>query len=334
MDEQIKISVIIPVYKAEKYIDKCVESLMEQTLDEVEYIFVDDFTPDASVIIAKEIIDRYPQRRKFVKWIHHPQNKGVASARNSGLAAALGKYIYYCDSDDYLDIRMLEKLLKKAEDENLDFVWCDFFMETLNGIFEEKTASCCDDKATTLKKYIAYGWNSPCNTICRRDVYEKNGIKSMTSISFCEDFELMTKLFICSNSWGKVDEPLYHYNRQNIGSIVTTSLNNGKLMKTIEDGIAAISSVCNFTIKYNPVLYSQLEKELNWRMLKAKTYLFFFPTKRQYYLSLRPECNKDIDSNPLCSRFQKSMQKLIISPLTAPIVWAFGALFRLRAIVK
>lgn len=334
MDEQIKISVIIPVYGVERYIERCVRSLMEQTIDGIEFIFVDDCSRDASVTIAQNTISQYPDKNDCVRWVHHPCNKGLPAARNTGLSLARGEYIYHCDSDDYLDKTMLEKLYLKAKSENLDFVWCDFYRETAEGTFEEKTFSYEVDKTTLLQNYLVYGWNVVWNTICKRDIYKKNNIRSLESISFCEDFELMSKLLFCSNSWNKIEEPLYYYNRLNSGSMITQSLSVQKLMQTINSGIDAVSSLCNFARNKNSILYSKLETELNWRMLKAKTYLFFFPSKRQYYLSLRPECNKDIDSNPLCSRFQKSMQKLIISPVTAPIVWAFGILFRLRTIVK
>lgn len=334
MDELIKISVIVPVYGVEKYIGKCVRSLMTQTLDGIEYIFVDDCTPDSSVAIANEIIAQYPQRARQVKWVHHPQNKGLPAARNSGLALAAGEYIYHCDSDDYLHPHMLEKLYTKARNEHLDFVWCDFFKETPSGIFIEKTAVSYNCKIEMLKEYLTYGWNVVWNTICRKDIYTKNGIKSLETISFCEDFELMARLLMCCESWGKVNEPLYYYNRTNNRSIIRNSLSSQKLMRTIENGITAVSSVCNFIEMNHTEAYGKLKKELNWRMLKAKTYLFFYPSKRQYYLSIMPESNRDIASNPLCSNFQKHMQRLILSPLGFPIVWLCGIIFKLKTTLK
>lgn len=334
MENQIKISVIVPIYGVEKYIGRCVRSLMEQTLSDIEYIFVNDCTPDKSISIAKEVIDQYPARKSFVKWVHHSHNKGISATRNSGLAIAQGEYIYYCDSDDYLDVLMLEKLYVKAKADNLDFVWCDFYLDTMSGVFFEKVADFDPSHISMLKKYLTYGWNVVWNTICKKDVYTKNGIKSLEKISFCEDFELMSRLLICCESWGKVEEPLYYYNRKNTSSIIGKSLSYKKLEKTIDDAIAAVYSVYLFIMNFNLELFDHLKTELNWRMLKAKTYLYFFPSKRLYYLSVMPESNKDIKSNPLCTRFQKYMQQLILSPITAPIVWLLGFVFKCRIALK
>ena len=106
-----KISVIIPVYNVEKYIERCVRSLFEQTLGEIEYIFVDDCTPDGSIAILRRIIEDYPERKPFVSIISHEQNKGLAIARRTGVNAACGEYVAFCDSDDWVDTNMYEKLL-------------------------------------------------------------------------------------------------------------------------------------------------------------------------------------------------------------------------------
>ena len=90
-----KVSVIVPVYKTEKFIERCVRSLMEQALDEMEYIFVNDCTPDKSMEILQLTLDDYPKRQKDVHVIAHEGNKGSASVRNSGLGEAVGEYVIY-----------------------------------------------------------------------------------------------------------------------------------------------------------------------------------------------------------------------------------------------
>ena len=124
--EENKVSVIIPIYKVEKFIERCVRSLMEQTLKEVEYIFVDDATPDKSIEVLERCLALYPNRKTEI--LHHSQNQGLPAARNTGLQVATGKYIFHCDSDDYVEHDMLEKLYLQAEQTNADIVWCDWFL--------------------------------------------------------------------------------------------------------------------------------------------------------------------------------------------------------------
>jgi glycosyltransferase involved in cell wall biosynthesis len=124
-----KISIIIPVFRVEKYIERCVRSLFEQTLDDIEYIFINDCTPDNSMMILSNLIEQYPYRKSQVKIIHHTINKGVSAARNAGLKTATGEYIIHCDSDDWVEKDMYESLYDKAIAEDADMVGCDFYCE-------------------------------------------------------------------------------------------------------------------------------------------------------------------------------------------------------------
>ena len=108
-----KISVIIPVYKVAAYIKRCAESLLSQTLSSVEFIFVDDASPDNSIDLLRDLISFFPDRD--VKIITHDVNKGLPSARNTGLKEAQGEFIYHCDSDDWVEVDILEKMLAAAE---------------------------------------------------------------------------------------------------------------------------------------------------------------------------------------------------------------------------
>lgn len=128
MAEKVKVSVIVPIYKVEPFIKRCANSLFEQTLQNVEYIFVDDATPDNSIHLLKEVVAFYPNRNEQIHIIHHKVNKGLPAARNTGLEMVSGEYIFHCDSDDYVEPDMLEKLYQKAEETNADMVWCDWFL--------------------------------------------------------------------------------------------------------------------------------------------------------------------------------------------------------------
>ena len=127
-----KVSVIIPVYNVEKYIEKCARSLFEQTLDDIEYIFIDDCSPDNSMLVLSKVLKSYPKREAQVRIIRNPENKGVAYSRTIGMKAATGEYMIHCDPDDWVDKelyqnmykpfpKILEKILEIHKVENLKF---------------------------------------------------------------------------------------------------------------------------------------------------------------------------------------------------------------------
>lgn len=109
-----KVSVIIPVYNVEPHIERCARSLFEQTLEEIEYIFVNDCTPDASMRILQNVLENYAQRKNQIIIINQPYNMGAAKAREIGIKAASGEYIIHCDSDDWVDKEMYRTMYEKA----------------------------------------------------------------------------------------------------------------------------------------------------------------------------------------------------------------------------
>lgn len=117
-----KVSIIVPVYNVEKYLDRCMDSLLNQTLKEIEIIMIDDGSPDYSPVMC----DQYAEKDNRVKVIHK-KNAGLGFARNSGLEIATGEYVAFVDSDDFIDIDAFEKLYKAAVDnEKVDFVMCSY----------------------------------------------------------------------------------------------------------------------------------------------------------------------------------------------------------------
>ena len=120
-----KVSVIIPIYGVEKYIERCARSLMEQTLDDIEYIFVNDCTTDSSMEILSQVINEYDNRKGATNIIHHAYNRGLPQARQTGLLYASGQYIVHCDSDDWIDSQLYETMYNTAIAKDVDMVVCD-----------------------------------------------------------------------------------------------------------------------------------------------------------------------------------------------------------------
>lgn len=312
------LSVIVPVYGVERYIGPCVRSLMEQTHRNVEFIFVDDCTPDSSVEIAKEIISEYPWRQEAVRWVVHEKNRGPTAARNSGLDIAKGKYIYYCDSDDRLATDMLAKLYGEACAGDYDIVWSDFYFDNGIDLHAERTIEPVEGRIDMLKKYISFGWTVVWNMIVKRSLYQRTGIRSNESICFCEDYELTIRLLACAESWSKVAEPLYYYNRANAGSIVRTSLSMEKIRKTVSDELTACRSVYDYMGHIG--LRDILIKQLSWRNLKAKRGLLYPCWDYALYSELWPEANQYIDSNPFCSNADKKYMHLARCRYATPVI--------------
>ena len=130
MDNVPKISVIVPIYKAEKYIGRCARTLFEQTLTGIEYIFIDDCTPDHSMEILDKVVEEYHTRLamecKTVRTMRMPVNSGQAAVRLQGIMAATGRYIIHCDSDDWVDCNAYQIMYEKAINEQADIVICDY----------------------------------------------------------------------------------------------------------------------------------------------------------------------------------------------------------------
>lgn len=124
----IKVSVVVPVYGVEKYVERCVRSLFDQTMtDGVEFIFVDDCTPDRSIEIIRETLKEYPYRTNQVKILSLEENRGLPQARKTGIEAARGEYIYNVDSDDWLELAALERMYSTAIENDADIVVFDVF---------------------------------------------------------------------------------------------------------------------------------------------------------------------------------------------------------------
>ena len=122
-----KVSVIIPVYGVEKYIERCARSLFEQTLDDIEYIFVDDCTPDRSIEILKTVLEEYPNRIPQTRILRNEHNLGAAGSKDAGMKIATGEYLMFVDSDDWIDSDGVQRMYEFASREEVDISYCNFY---------------------------------------------------------------------------------------------------------------------------------------------------------------------------------------------------------------
>lgn len=206
---KIKVSVIVPVYNVEKFIDKCLNSLVNQTLKEIEIIVVNDGGSDNSQKIIDEYVKKYPNKIKsFIK-----ENGGQGSARNMGMEKAVGEYISFVDSDDWLDLNTLEKMYNLAKKDKSDIVICDMVDHYSNYTIYHNC---------TKYNSVFEVTPSACNKIFRKEL-----IKDFRFLSklWYEDFDFTTKILFNTNKISNISEGFYHCN---CGHESTMNNNNSK----------------------------------------------------------------------------------------------------------
>lgn len=199
----IKITAIVPIYNSEKYLETCLNSLLNQTLKEIEVILINDGSIDKS----QKIIDKYVSNYPLIFKSFSQNNLGQASARNLGLKHATGEFISFVDSDDYLELNAYEKAYNYSVSNELDIVCFNFFEEK-NNVKKISSYYKLNDYSNDIK-YIL-NETSPVNKIIRRSLIEKNNI-CFTENYIYEDLELIPKLVLYTNRIGFLDDCLYNY---------------------------------------------------------------------------------------------------------------------------
>lgn len=251
METPYKVSILVPIYGVEKYIERCAISLFEQTYENIEYIFVNDCTKDKSIVILKEVIERYPNRKSQVRIIDHEHNKGLGGARNTAVAASTGEFIVHEDSDDYLDVTTIEKMVACQKNGDYDIVTT---MGTKVGTsFCEKIAvQDCNDPIKFAEMGIRHTVrNSVWGRLIRRALYIDNNIRVQDGINMSEDLQVMPKLFYYAKTIALLQEYLYYYDCTNIGSY-TSSFSKNK----VDQQLQTLEMLENFFRDKCPLLFN------------------------------------------------------------------------------
>lgn len=248
----MKISVIIPVYNVEQYLERCLTSIANQTYPSLEVIIVNDGSKDQSQTIIDQFVMKYP----FMKSYQKP-NGGLSDARNFGIQKATGEYLSFIDSDDYVDVTMYEKLAKKANEKAYDLVVCDFYE-----VYPSNTKVCSsninEDVHTDHQLRCAMHtiYPSAWNKLYKKQLFSH--IEFKKGVWF-EDVEFCYRMFPHIHTIGVVKEPLYYY-IQREGSISKSS--DPRIYHTLEnwEGIIAY---------YKHIgAYSSFEKELEYSFVR------------------------------------------------------------------
>ena len=203
------VSVIVPIFNAENFLSRCVDSLLSQTLQDIEVILVDDGSSDAS----KELCEEYSRQDSRVRVISQ-SNRGVAMARQTGVDIACGQYSIHTDPDDWVEETMLEELYTKAIEENADMVICDLMIdfEDRNYTAHQKLHKEDSDHCLHQMMYGAIH-GSLCNKLIRTELYKKFNISFFEGINYCEDYLTCVQLFINDIKVVHLPKAFYHYDQ-------------------------------------------------------------------------------------------------------------------------
>ena len=300
----IKVSVIIPVYNVASFIRRNVRSLFGQTMEDVEYIFVNDATPDNSMDIVLEELEAFPQRKSFVKVLSHDKNKGLPAARNTGLAEASGEYVHHCDSDDWVEPDMLQKMYEAAKRNDADIVYCDFYLsfEKNERYMSNTDYSSGEDmlRRGFLGGMIKYNvWNK----MVRRSLYSDNGIIFPEGHPMGEDMT-MIQLVAMADKAVHVPEALYHYVKLN-----ENAYSNQFSQKKLDD----IRFNVDRTVSFLENRFGEsLEKEISLFKLSIKLPFLITDDRKMYRLweEWYPEADRYAGSNPDLPKRTRLLQQM------------------------
>lgn len=205
-----KVSVIVPVYGVEKYIERCARSLFGQTLDDIEYLFIDDCSPDKSIEVLNRVLKEYPHRESQVRIHRMSTNSGQAAVRKWGMLNATGDYVIHCDSDDWVDITMYEKMYNKAVEEDSDVVVCDYVVTDGNQILESVKGCEYIDVNKFIQRMLFQrdSW-SLWNKLYRRTVCYKDLVYPQGNMG--EDMVLCIQMTLQCKRMAYISESYYNY---------------------------------------------------------------------------------------------------------------------------
>lgn len=264
---EIKVSIIIPIYNVERYIERCARSLYEQTYPHIEYVWVNDATPDRSIDILRKVGKDYPNRKSQVHILSHTHNKGLPSARHTGLQVSTGDYVFHSDSDDWVEHSMIDELVTNVKSKNADIVWCDFYKSysTHSVHVKQNFLQTHDECIRNLLCENMHGgyWNK----LIRRSLYDENIITYSQGANMCEDLRGSIQLFYYARTVCYYPKAFYHYVQDNGGSLSAN-------ISSERHASAFVNIKCILTFLREKRMIDQFENEIPFlKLLSKRPYL-------------------------------------------------------------
>lgn len=298
-EERPVVSVVVPVYNAARYLERCLDSILAQSFDRFELILVDDGSTDRS----GEIADRFALRDKRVVVFHKP-NAGVSHTRNFGLSHSRGEFVTFVDSDDFLCGNYLEELMGLMTPET-DFCFGNMEMLSENGSFVYETFAPGNDTQETLSNLFMCGWMFAIGILFRMSFLKDNRLVFPEHINYTEDVWFVARAVFFAGSIAKTEQALYRYNALNSDSITHRSHN-----ETAEDiRLSSMAETVSFLQDHQA--FEGCKEACYWRILVWKSWMSLHPDKYPEFNAHFPEANACLRSNPFLSGKMKVLLWLI-----------------------
>lgn len=209
-----KISILVPIYNVADKIERCAVSLFEQTYKDIEYVFVNDCTPDNSIEILESVLERFPERKKQTRIINHEHNKGLAGARNTGYDNATGELLMIVDSDDYLPLDACEKLYNEMQETGADIVsgaYAHLLPKGKTDIIQPSSLA----KEKYLKRHLCLSFGN-CSLWARLYKAELfHGLRAIEGVNLSEDY-MMTSRVMLNAKMTTVSSVVYYYDETDV----------------------------------------------------------------------------------------------------------------------
>ena len=241
------VSIIMPVYNGEKFLQRAIDSILNQTYPDWELIAIDDGSSDESPRILDEYCSKDPRIR-----VIHKKNEGVSNARQDGIVASKGDYIIQCDSDDWADPDWLESLYETAEETDADMVWCSIIGETKEGLFNW-SMSHEEDVDLTIRKLIDQSlWGGTVYRLFKAEICRIKSVRFPKDCICWEDTAFVVSALLHCNKISFCDKYLYHYNLTNTSSITHSGRPNllpdgyMKAIEHIEQSLKTVEKLDNY----------------------------------------------------------------------------------------
>ena len=304
---QEKVSVIVPIYNVEKYLRRCVDSLVRQVHKNIEILLIDDCSTDESSIIAREYAAKYPQ---LCHYIQRDENGGLSAARNTGIEASTGKWLAFVDSDDWVTEDYVSAMYETAVKDQTDIVCCNSYymaydrdkIKEIHSVSDITTQSSHKAKVARLR---FFAWSK----LIKKELFVKNNIKFPEDIWRCEDISTIVPLYTMTKKISIINRPIYFY-FQRINSLSNQNQRNVdisfypmtvmRMMKLAEEGyeleleFRAISELLYGMVmlmvrsgRSNKEISQHIDgfeqKFLNWR---ANPYFVFLPKGKKIFINV------------------------------------------------
>lgn len=298
-----KVSVLVPIYCVEKYIERCARSIFEQTYQNLDIVFVDDCTPDKSIAVLQSVLSEYPKRKDQVRVVKHNYNKGLAAARNTAVNSSLGEFIMHVDSDDFLATNAVELMVHMQNCTGADIVSGSAIQLlpskqqiTLHSIEYKNHLEMASDMCSLTLRHTVWA------RLIRKRLYEEHDIHALEGANVGEDLQVMPQLAYFAEKVKSIKDVIYYYDCTNDNSY--TNLNSKcdfeKAERKLLQDILSAKVLINFFIDKGDFFLKQAERNL--LILYGDLLLLLVKSRKKQEFYEVANCIKKKDVNMLNNR--------------------------------